>query len=99
MKISKINEKKLSEDLISISYDVGPDHSGYWEIDRDMLNLIRTFQESDGTYMWQPGLGLYEYNTLLGRPIKKIDKGIYLVYITKFGTKHKKRFDLIKYFR
>ena len=43
--------------------------SGVWMMNRGTMSIIRKLKDSDGQYIWQPGLAAGQPASLLGRPV------------------------------
>lgn len=64
-----------SDVLIELIYSLKPfyRHNAHWVMNRKTLTNIRKFKDSDGSYLWSPGLGAGQSSTLLGYPVVEIE--------------------------
>ncbi|HCO54693.1 MAG TPA: phage major capsid protein, partial [Pelagibacterium sp.] len=62
----------LSADkLIGMMYDLPAAYrnNGSWLLNGTSLGIVRTLKDTNGAYIWQPGLQAGQPSTLLGRPV------------------------------
>ncbi|GHA11327.1 peptidase U35 [Devosia pacifica] len=62
----------LSADkLITMMYDMPATYrnNGSWLMNGTTLGVVRTLKDTNGAYIWQPGLQAGQPSTLLGRPV------------------------------
>ncbi len=60
-----------AEALIDLYYHIKTSYSvnGSWLMNRRTMSLVRKLKDSDGTYIWQPGITAGQPSLLLGRPV------------------------------
>ena len=60
-----------SDDLIDVFHSLGRQYrvSSTWLMNDDAAKLVRKLKDSDGQYIWQPGLQAGQPDTILGRPV------------------------------
>lgn len=64
------NDTFAAVDLINLFYDVKTDYArnGTFLFNRGIMKAVRKFQDSQGNYLWQPGLAGLAPATILERP-------------------------------
>jgi HK97 family phage major capsid protein len=62
-----------ADNLIDVQYSVKPQYqaTGEWVLHRDGVRNTRKLKDGNGQYIWQPGLGAGQTDTLLGRPLNQ----------------------------
>lgn len=62
-----------ADNLIEVLYSVKPQYqgTGEWIMHRDVVRNTRKLKDGNGQYIWQPGLGAGQTDTLLGRPLNQ----------------------------
>lgn len=60
-----------AEHLIDLYYHIKTSYSvnGSWLMNRKTMSAVRKLKDSDGTYIWQPGITAGQPSLLLGRPV------------------------------
>lgn len=60
-----------AEALIDLYYFIKTSYSvnGSWLMNRKTMSVVRKLKDSDGTYIWQPGITAGQPSLLLGRPV------------------------------
>lgn len=60
-----------ADKLIGMMYELPPQYrnNGSWLMNGTTLGIVRTLKDTNGNYIWQPGLQAGQPSTLLGRPV------------------------------
>lgn len=70
--IKSVNASALTADgLINLNYALKADYAlnGTWLMQRASVGEVRRLKDSNGQYLWQPGIGQGAPDLLLGRPV------------------------------
>ncbi|MBO1024082.1 phage major capsid protein [Ochrobactrum sp. SD129] len=60
-----------SDNLIDLFYKIKTAYSanGSWLMNRKTMSVVRKLKDTDGSYLWQPGITAGQPSLLLGRPV------------------------------
>lgn len=69
--VAEVEAQIAADDLIDLFYSIKTAYSrnGAWLMNRKTMAVVRKLKDTDGTYLWQPGIAADQPPLLLGRPV------------------------------
>ena len=69
--VAEVEAQLAADDLIDLFYSIKTAYSrnGAWLMNRKTMAVVRKLKDTDGTYIWQPGIAADQPPLLLGRPV------------------------------